>query len=318
MNNKFTTNRSVFLPAILRSFGLEESVSEESEEVYFSYRHPGGQGGTIDTFDSDLANVLDNKKSFFEQVRSSGLSGLLSSLPETFLCIREIEDAADDGSLWFLKHNTGTEGKQVWCYQNKIQLAKFIGVLETEKYIVQREVPNIACILGRKFTLRVYILVVKEVGHFRAFVHPRVLGKLHPRRYTRDSTHRDVHVECADEAKRIAFEGHEWSPYIEVEDRIHTLCADVATLFLRIGQTVKGGNKRYLLLGLDFLVSSTEGGMKPWVIEVNTFPYIYDNDHFAAELKKTVLHDMCALLIESKTGVWKQIVDATETLPTTS
>lgn len=241
---------------------------------------------------------MNDKMLFFEFLRDRGCT---QDLPLTLLTQGEIDQEPDDGRMWFLKGRIGEEGSKVWCYQNKAQLQVLLdrpGVLG--QHVIQKEVDQLQLLVGHKVSYRVYGLILDG----RCFIYRDFFGKIHPCRYTRDRTDPETHISCT--GATTPFLSEDWPDRAAVYPKMKVVAKKVLELFAQDlelkrreqGEDIRTDQQspavRYSLIGMDFLVDNM---MTPWLIEFNTYPFIWDTRPDVFRLKKQMLTDFCDLVI---------------------
>lgn len=244
------------------------------------------QSGVKQVYDLSVTHPLNDKNLLWNTLQSQNQR---QHLIATAFTREEVEAMQDDSDrLWYLKSNMGAEGKGVWAYNTLDQLMHYFDKPGIQgNYIVQREPGDMQLVLGYKYSLRVYLVILAGQLH----IHPTVLGKLHPKRYTRDSLERDVHIESANDEKKIPFIGDELVDWNKIWPGIVSACSDT------LGEFFAPTPDRFIILGIDYIVDTN---LKPWMVEVNTFPYLWDANDFVRSLKRTVQNDILDLVLDGR------------------
>lgn len=331
MSYKYHSNRSVFLDEVLEKRGWIRATAEEKADFgMWATHNDRDRDSAIKLYEKSKTDQMDNKRYFYKHLLEKEL---LDNIPETYLTWGEIVEARDsgkfhdengkeDGRLWFLKHATSTEGKHVWCYHNLKELEVFAtrnGIMNS--YVVQREVDKMKLLVGYKVTFRIYVLIWEG----KMYIYKTYTGKFHPRPYNRVSLERDVHVECAATGVVFPFRGDTWEEVHSASfEEIKEVCRTVVGSFIPklvedsdkdINAHQKDGSyaahtNKYSLLGLDFIIDQD---YKPWLIEINTYPFLWDQNPLVIGIKKKLLNDLFDFVINPRTtGIDVQMGDFEE------
>lgn len=174
-----------------------------------------------------------------------------------------------------------------------------------EAYIVQRYVEDPYLIGGRKFDLRVYVLVTSYVP-MCAWLYREGFARFSNTRFSLDSID-DTYVHLTNVAIQKtapdydAEKGCKWSlqqlrRYLVAKhglEKVETLVRDMDNIYIKSIQAVQrimiNDKHCFELYGYDILVDSK---LKPWLIEVNASPSLTASSQSDYELKCRILEDM--------------------------
>lgn len=285
---KYRNNRSVLLDQVLEKYYYEKD--NESEQVDFSmwfpYKPKPPVEAKVDLYLFETMTRLNNKRYIASKLQNSDAKEFI---PETLFTQEEI-DCCESNGLWFLKHESTDEGKNVWCYKTSDDLKKFTtrkGVLD--KYIVQKEVQSLDTIVGHKYSLRVYLVVVNG----ECFVYDEVMGKLHPREYDENNMSRDIHIESTEGS--LMFRCSTLPNWRRIQENVYKCLKEVVKVFQNDWNEFDESKTNYMIIGVDIILDLF---LKPYFIEFNTFPYLYDNRPDARKFKLEFLENFYEFLIK--------------------
>ena len=294
----FLINRSKLLEEVLEGHGWEscrDCCTDEYDFVMWDKCSKPNIAGPPEarllTLLGPEAAHIDNKRHLYNACRHR-MSDLL---PETYLDRGEVppSDAADgDASLcplWFLKKAFTAGGKDVHCGPLSDMVALWEAQPKERDWVLQRGVRS--CLLeGRKWTLRVYVLLLPDLT---VWVHEEGLAIVHKQTYTENvgSVDRDVHIDHKG-CTRHAFTDLPF--HAEVLPNVVTACARLFKSYAGKMNSAQDPT-RYHLFGLDFIIG---GAMEPYLIEVNQFPNMSINSGVVGRfVKRTLFEDLYRLLI---------------------
>jgi len=174
-----------------------------------------------------------------------------------------------------------------------------------EAYIVQRYVENPYLIGGRKFDLRVYVLVT-SYAPLCAWLYREGFARFSNTRFSLDSID-DTYIHLTNVAIQKtapdydAEKGCKWSlqqlrRYLVAKhgiEKVETLVRDMDNIYIKSIQAVQkvmiNDKHCFELYGYDILIDSK---LKPWLIEVNASPSLTASSQSDYELKCRLLEDM--------------------------
>lgn len=205
------------------------------------------------------------------------------SMPEDYHAFQEAS-LADPGKRWILKPKNAARGKG-------IQLVKDPADVPMESsWMVQEYLENPHTMHGRKYVLRLYVLV-SSVSPFRVYLYHQGFAKLASMPYDEENadnpysylTNPDVNALNLDAEVPVEFvdfdryrawlreQGHDDKAlFARVEDMVALTCLS-ALEPMRERSRVVGADTRgcYELMGIDCLI---DADLKPWVLECNLSP----------------------------------------------
>lgn len=293
----YHNNRSIFLNEILESHGWKKAEEGQTAEFGMWSTHADGpRDSIIKLYELEKTNKMDNKRSFYLHLLERGIT---NNVPETFLSWEDVlkhcdKNGIDSNRLWYLKHANSSEGKHVWCYNDINHLKTYATKPKMmDNYVVQLEVPRMKLIVGYKVTFRVYALIWEG----RLYIYRRYVGKIHSRPYDTSLLESDRHIECVvANGKCLPFEGSKWEyDDIYFPTMKHVTRQVVGSFISELVDDPSEHKNRYSLLGLDYIVDQD---LKPWLIEINTYPYLWDNNELFGEIKKNLLSDVYNFIIQ--------------------
>lgn len=253
----------------------KHSLAGLAESTLFSYWDTyGGQplelsndvSRIFQLVDRRITNPLGNKRTLARQL--AGL-GLAKWAPTTCESVADVLKQPEwEQSVWFVKSVFGSGGKGMFCVRGDDLKA-----LELQPdQIIQRGIEDLCLIGGRKFTVRIYVLVWNGA----VYLYEDGFAVIHGALYEPGSTDYAVQIdhrgyERDDGAVTLLpahrYEGWE-AAFAQVRDCIAALTPLLQSVIEAAGDTV------YAVLGLDFLLQ-VETGIK--LVEINTMPNFIHN-----------------------------------------
>jgi hypothetical protein len=185
---------------------------------------------------------------------------------------------AQEGTLYFVKHRYGAQGKSVYVHDNKSLLSWWETCENTHDFVIQQEVPPTLDETGRKFVLRGHVLIYKcgksdnEVVH--AGLHQQVICLPHALPYEPSANaNKSVHISQAGKrhpSPSLLADLPSSHPAAHVFPAIQACSATlIKATNHEFGKYIANQVTCFALLGADYLVSS-DGGVK--LCEVNSHP----------------------------------------------
>merc|ERR1712032_189767 len=258
-------------------------------------------------------------------------------IPETFSLLDEREDVLQ--SMTVRKHSLDTrsgeggEDRKVWIVK-PIGLSRGRGIFLTDNpialpakdnngrgFLVQRYIADPYLIRGRKFDLRVYLLIT-GINPLKFYIYKDGFMRFATELYgegekisnlcahiTNQSLHEDNVVGYFGEKKDL-FSGFKWTlktlsiyfrkqgiDWSQVWGRIEDVCRKTVLLAHKDMQvaatsTTRSSYNCYKLLGLDILLDSQ---LQPWVLEVNSDPVLHP-DSVDFPVKSKLIPEMFNIL----------------------
>lgn len=262
---------------------VSAQMVDVTEKTLFTYWDTYG-GQPLELPDSDVrrvfqvverrvTNPLANKRTLARNLAELGLS---EWAPVT------CESAADvmarpgwEQSVWFIKSVFGTGGKGMFCVRGDD-----VRTLQLQPdQIIQQGVESLSLIDGRKFTVRVYVLVWNRA----VYLYGDGFAVVHGVPYQRGSTDYAVQIdhrgyEQTDSSVTL-LPMHRYPDWETVSPRVRECIAALTPLLQPVIEA--SDETTYAVLGLDFLITD-ELDVK--LIEINNMPNFIHN----TEVNETV------------------------------
>nr|QBK86555.1 MAG: tubulin-tyrosine ligase family protein [Marseillevirus LCMAC102] len=292
----YQINRSVFFNQLLNSKGWKKGEKDEKGTFGMWFPHNfETRECTIQLYPKHETDIFDDKITFYQFLKRKHL---LNNIPQTYLTINDVVGESDDSPsrLWFLKHRNGTEGKQVWAYRKRQDLLKFFTKPNIiNDYIVQKEVEDLFLMFGHKLSLRIFALIHNK----KLYVYRDFIVKIHPKLYNTTDERKDVHITAIAGSGALPIRGTLWTEYNNVYPVIKKVIREVVPTFFDVLND--DDRDQYSLIGIDFLIDNK---LKPWIIEFNSYPSLWDDTYQASMyIKKELINDMYGLLIDPALGL---------------
>lgn len=294
-------NRSVFFTAFLDARGWRKGTEDEKGTFGMWFPHDYiNRESAIQLYPKEETDVLDDKILFYKHLRDRCV---LENIPETYLSVEEVKMSRNCSpfQLWFLKHRTGAEGKYVWAYRRKEDLMKYYARPQiADDYVVQKEVKNPLLVFGHKIVLRVYVLIHNK----KLYIYKEFTGKICPKPYSTSGTEEDIHIRSIYDVKKqnqiMAIRGSLWDEYERIFPSVRKASEQITREFLSVLNDDNAKNQ-YTLLGLDYLIDTD---YKPWLLEINSYPSLWDNAGQAPMfIKQEIINDLYGILIKPVIGI---------------
>ncbi|XP_066240221.1 probable tubulin polyglutamylase TTLL9 isoform X4 [Saccopteryx leptura] len=218
------------------------------------------------------------------------------------------------GITWIMKPVTGSQGKGIFLFRRLKDVmdwrkdSKFLDdqkeEMPVEHYVAQRYIENPYLIGGRKFDLRVYVLVMSYIP-LRAWLYRDGFARFSNTRFTLSSID-DQYVHLTNVAvQKLSPDYHpekgcKWMlqrfrQYLASKhgpEAVETLFSDMDNIFIKSLQSVQkviiSDKHCFELYGYDILVDQD---LKPWLLEVNASPSLTASSPEDYELKSCLLED---------------------------
>eukprot|EP00668_Euglena_longa_P014026 GGOE01017991.1.p1 GENE.GGOE01017991.1~~GGOE01017991.1.p1 ORF type:complete len:408 (+),score=146.40 GGOE01017991.1:110-1333(+) len=241
-------------------------------------------------------------------------------LPSDYTIFVE-EFKRDQSSLWIVKPSSSAQGKGIFLITKLQQIKKWAkdkwfgpdpSAASNQQYVVSKYVENPLLIGGKKFDLRLYVLVT-SYKPLRAYFHQDGFARFCTAKYNLDLNDIDnqfVHLTNVAVQKHgeeyNENHGGKWSLanlLLYVESRYSKAVADtlvanmkfIIVQSLRSCQGVISNDKHcFELYGYDLLI---DGSMKPWLIEINASPSLSHTTATDRHLKTELLRDVFDIVI---------------------
>lgn len=286
--------------------------------------------------------MIKNIKRAQRQAQKDGLSedaqGYASCSPLTFflpneyaLFVDEFKKQQTNGAVWIMKPIGSAQGKGIFLVDKLSQVSAWNPRLvkkaeepqpkrrpadveeeeqkEIQQYVCQRYLSNPLLIGGKKFDLRLYVLVTSYSplvvymyrGGFARFSHAQFsMDDISDAMVHLTNVAVQKHNENYDEKRGGKWDLHKLKAYLMAthgEEKVHQLFCemqDVIVYSLLSVQKVMIQDKHcFELYGYDLMISSD---LKPWLIEVNASPSLSANTRADYDMKFALLDDMMTVL----------------------
>ena len=169
----------------------------------------------------------------------------------------------DDIACYFLKDDEADYGTGVFAFKTIEEC--FQNCKSGKQYVIQPHIRDPLLYEGRKFSVRVYGLVVSPPGPERRlniFVYNDGYLAVAKQEWNVDDLSNETQV-TSDRSLRLS----EWEHYEAVMEKLYD--ATKRVLYAASQEFVVGRKRTWELFGLDFLFDSS---LKPWLLEVNSGP----------------------------------------------
>eukprot|EP00048_Salpingoeca_helianthica_P017780 m.238968 g.238968 ORF g.238968 m.238968 type:complete len:400 (-) comp22180_c0_seq1:72-1271(-) len=228
-------------------------------------------------------------------------------LPGDFSVFME-EFKRNPSSTWIVKPSASSQGKGIFIVNKMAQMLKWAKTPAAQRsYVVSRYVDNPLLIGGKKFDLRIYVLVT-SYKPLKAYVHRLGFCRFCTAEYAPVSDNPDdlfVHLTNVSFQKQSAeyneIHGGKWTLenlrcFIEGtrgKAVAEKLFDDINWIFLHalraVQATIINDRHCFELYGFDILIDSN---LKPWLIEINASPSLSATTVSDRLLKATVINDV--------------------------
>lgn len=272
----YKTNRaSAVLKAAFQA--ALETVVDLSESTLFTYWDTYGNNPlalpddreyarVFQLIDRRITNPLANKRLLARQLLDAGLSDWS---PETYEnAATALKQPGARQVIWFVKAALGAGGKGVFCLRG----TELSSVTLEPDQIVQRGVENIRLIDGRKFTVRLYVLV----WNGGVYLYDDGFAVIHGAPYEPGSTDYAVQIDHRGYEKTASdvtlLPMHRYDQWTHDLPRISACMTALAPVLQPVVNA--SSDTRYAVLGLDFLFTD-EPGVR--LVEINNMPNFIHN-----------------------------------------
>jgi len=248
-------------------------------------------------------------------------------IPQTYLLDSDLhifqtrQQTAKNEALWIMKPSTMSGGNGIQIIQKNFKLA---GGAPKKGVLVSDYISNPHLINNLKYDLRIYVLV-SSMDPLKIYLHEEGIVKFATKEYSNDIesindkfihlTNYSVNKESPDYKPNVniseeAF-AHKWSlrklrkAYEQLGISYEKLIKEIKEMVIKTfisaephvfegsGRSYNVQKKCFELFGLDILIDSE---LKPWLIEVNTFPSFNTDSPIDSMVKSTVLCDTLNLV----------------------
>ena len=247
-----------------------QAKASETEQPAFSYwckfygENPDEQEDSIKLIEPEIYNKLESKGSVSKLLKKHGIEDVF---PATFMSVKAaisyVKDTTNPVNIWFVKpfHLSGGRDIQVVSTANlpNFELPKF--------NIIQAGVENIQLIESKKFTARVYLLIWNK----QLYLFDDGFVLIHAPTYEAGSTDYRVQVDHRGyQSEKSAVEMKLMSDLPQFDGMMTKARESLLQMMPVFEEAITASSeKRYILLGLDFLLLKDDN-IK--FIEINAIP----------------------------------------------
>ena len=257
-------------------------------------------------------------------------------VPETYVLPNEAlmmkRAFCERGGLWIMKPIGRAQGRGIFVVNKISQITRWLAERAkcdgenvcVDNYVAQRYIANPYCVGGRKFDMRLYVLVT-SFRPLTAYLYREGFARFTASRYTcdKESIHDQmVHLtNHAVQKKDANYDAEKcdlrWSvrslrQYIAAKHGVHTsdevivkITTMIVNSLLSVVPIMIHDKHRFEMYGYDVMLDE---GLRPWLIEVNASPSMSVDSKTDYELKSALFHDVLNVI-----DMEKQFVDGTET-----
>ena len=270
-----------------------------------------------------LVKNLKRKKRALERESNHEEAGQYDFSPVTFVLPREyamfVEEFKKSGGVWIMKPIGSAQGKGIFLFSRLSEIsdwrtdyrfkrdAELQKETDIEAYVVQRYISNPYLIGGKKFDLRIYVLVT-SFSPLQCWLHRSGFSRFSHSRYSsnpRDIANNFMHLTNVAVQKTAdnydARSGGKWDIrslklYMISQfgrEMVDALFWRIQMLVLRslfaVQQVMINDKHCFELYGYDIMIDDM---LKPWLIEVNASPSLTANTREDYEMKFRMLNDV--------------------------
>lgn len=194
-------------------------------------------------------------------------------------------------SWWYVKDPLSTGGKRVWlCRPHEVA-----GYFQQD-YLIQEAIQEVALYLGRKFTIRTYVLVYDNIVYW----YPDSILILHGAPYQPDIPDPQAHFShggyLQSDSKIRLIPSMEYRQYFKLEMPIIETIQDVFGLYgQELGKSNPPGS--FCLFGID-LLQCADGRIA--LVEINDRPNMHHTRQANAQVNLPMLQALVSLLLPDK------------------
>ena len=270
----------VFKAALEPLGGQEYKLGDDHIDLLYTSEPPANIEGVsigVNLMHRRATSALDNKAKCAKALAPFGLS-----VPRTYFRVEDVPD--DPDTMWYIKDPIGTGGVGVSLVSREEVASNF-----TDGYLIQEAVQDIVLLEGKKFTLRLYVLI--HEGIFYLFQDALVVlhGVLSPAAAVKLLANEDGYRDSNLNAKIFPFS--DISFYNTALANIET---SLGQIFRRLKQyTPYEQVNTYCLLGIDMLLTSN---LQPVLIEINDRPNLAHTTVATARVTIPAIQAMYSIL----------------------
>lgn len=260
----------------------------------------------------------------------NGNSKYLDIIPMTYIlpgdyAIFSEEFKKNPNGTWIMKPSAKSQGQGIFLVRHPKQLKKwaassklpFQSIAMKENYVISRYIENPLLVGGKKFDLRMYVLVTCY-RPLRAYLYQQGFGRFCNEKYTTDVAEFDnMFVHLTNVAVQKHAEGYndkhggKWNInnlrlYLEMtkgKEKAEKCFSDINNaiyIALKSVQSVIVNDKHcFEMYGFDVLLDSN---LKPWILEVNASPSLVTTTEVDRKLKMQLLQDTFDIVVPPDWG----------------
>jgi tubulin polyglutamylase TTLL9 len=239
-------------------------------------------------------------------------------LPSEYSMFVEEFKRHQTGTFWIMKPVGKAQGKGIFLFSKLSQIAEWKKDYrwssegpQAEAYVVQRYLANPYLVGGKKFDLRIYVLV-SSYYPMRVYLHRLGFARFSNHRYSmnmKDMTNNFVHltnVAIQKTSDEYHAAGSKWSLHSlrlymisrHGADAVNKLFNGMQSVILRSLESVQKVmmNDRHCfeVYGYDIII---DADLRPWLLEVNAAPSLSATDTEDHETKFTVVNDTLSVIM---------------------
>mmetsp|Transcript_16308 Transcript_16308/g.35273 ORF Transcript_16308/g.35273 Transcript_16308/m.35273 type:complete len:440 (+) Transcript_16308:120-1439(+) len=284
--------------------------------------------------------MVKNIKRFQKQVkRDGGNADELDIIPATYVLPQDYalfveEYRKSPSSTWIMKPSSKSQGKGIFLINKLSQVKRWSSNSmppalrqNAENYVVSRYIDNPLLIGGKKFDMRIYV-VVTSYKPLQVYMSSLGFGRFCNAKYTAEEGELDnEYVHLTNVAIQKHGEdynekhGNKWTldnirlyleatRGIEQTDELFREIEGVVIKSLRSCQNIMINDRHcFELYGYDIIIDDT---LKPWLIEVNASPSLTTTTQADRLLKFKVINDVLNLVTPPE---WLALTDDTAAVP---
>ena len=242
------------------------------------------------------------------------------ALPADYTLV--VEEFKRQGGVWIMKPSGKSQGKGIFLIRKLSEIAEWRRVctngVEAESYVVQRYIENPYVIGGKKFDVRLYVLVL-SYAPLTVYLYRSGFCRFSGSRFSMDDIGNNlVHLtnvaiqKHALDAEKTT--GMKWSlkglkTYLSsrhgdaaVDGAFESVQELIINSLLAVQNTIIHDRHCFELYGYDILFDET---LAPWLIEVNASPSLTASDDEDYSLKYVMLQDALRL-VDVEGTLWSQ------------
>jgi|TARA_R110000744_G_scaffold20030_9_gene52601 hypothetical protein len=248
---------SIFKAALEPLGGKVYSVGDGHVDLRYTFnpKEPFQCSVGVDLMERGTTRTLDDKLKCAKALAAAGID-----TPRTYFRVQDVPDEPD--TIWYIKDPVGTGGKGICVVPREKVASSF-----TTGYIIQEAVRDIVLLEGKKFTLRLTVLI--HEGSFYLFQDGVVV--LHGVVYDPESVDSKVQYEHAgymDLEPDVKLSPFSDTPFYD--EALANIKANLGEIFHHLKKyTPYEQVNTYCLLGVDLLLTQD---MRPVLLEINDRP----------------------------------------------